>query len=312
MNNFKLSLFAVIAAGIVGCGGGSGGGSSVDKSDNTTTNQESGGSIIVYDDGVAKHSAVYLPDVDFGYDHEHGYRGTTIKALQFDFNKDGKMDYVKFRNHSYNGLYLEAWINNGNRNFTHDPKYFAAVGNAWGSSWDGEFVDINNDGREDFVAHHSGCFADYEGAGSECLPPLMQAADGTFHVTTHPLLATLTRHYNKTIDVDGDGDADILSQRIVPVTNLDYPEWATGRWGIDRQVWYVYENVSVNGVAAYVEHVDVFKFAPDMTDPGMNGHGRYNQYGNFVGAIAVLDVNNDGRLDFTYGGAGWDSAEQDG
>jgi len=206
MNNFKLALLALITAGVVGCGGGGGGGGGTASDDNETTPVASSGAAnqtvtnttqtitdthpsstetapetasknVVYDDGVAKHSAVYLDSVDRV---ENGSRGTTIKALQFDFNKDGKMDYVKFRNHNYNGLYLEAWINNGNKNFTHDPKYFAAVGNAWGSSWDGEFVDINNDGREDFVAHHSGCFAEY--GATNCLPPLMQAADGTFHV----------------------------------------------------------------------------------------------------------------------------------
>ena len=334
MNNFKLALLALITAGVVGCGGGGGGTASDDNEttpvassgaanqtvtnttqtitdthpSSTETAPETASKNVVYDDGVAKHSAVYLDSVDRV---ENGMRGTTIKALQFDFNKDGKMDYVKFRNHNYNGLYLEAWINNGNKSFTHDPKYFAAVGNDWGSSWDGEFVDINNDGREDFVAHHSGCFAEY--GATNCLPPLMQAADGTFHVTTHPLLAKLTGHYNKTMDVDGDGDLDILSQRIVPEENRGYPNHNfTGRWGIDKQVWYVYENVSVDGAAAYVEHKDVFSFAPDMTDPGMLGNGRYNQYGNFVGAIAVLDVNSDGRLDFVYSGAGWDQMEQDG
>jgi len=337
MDKFKLALISVLSMAVVGCGGGGGGGAAGDAVGNgigavtdttsaavgtanqvvTDTSQaitnthpsstETTSKNVVYDDGVAKHSAVYLDSVDRV---ENGSRGTTIKALQFDFNKDGKMDYVKFRHHSYKGLYLEAWINNGNRNFTHDPKYFAAVGNDWSTSWDGEFVDINNDGRLDLVTHQGGCFAEY--GDRTCLPPLMQAADGTFHITTHPLLAKLTGHYNKPMDVDGDGDVDILSQRVVPEENRDYPQWPTARWGIDRQVWYVYENVSVNGATAYVEHRDVFKFAPDMTDPGTSGMGRYNQYGNFVGAIAVLDVNSDGRLDFVYSGAGWDAVAQDG
>ena len=69
--------------------------------------------------------------------------GKTIFSLEFDFNKDGLMDMPKLRNLNYKGLHLEACINNGDKTFTHDPKYFAAVGETWRAAWEGEFVDIN-------------------------------------------------------------------------------------------------------------------------------------------------------------------------
>ena len=107
--------------------------------------------------------------------------GKTIFSLEFDFNKDGLMDMPKLRNLNYKGLHLEACINNGDKTFTHDPKYFAAVGETWRAAWEGEFVDINSDGRKDFIVGQSGCFDVCEDdEDSHCTPPMIQATDDTF------------------------------------------------------------------------------------------------------------------------------------
>ena len=308
------ALLAGVALTLGACGGGSGS-SSANRSDNVTKNEvvdvvdnassnnnASEQAPVVIDDNVQRWFPVALQDIDKGEGVNKG--GKTIFSLEFDFNKDGLMDMLQIRNLGYKGLYLEAHINNGDRTFTHDRKYFAEIGNQWRAAWEGEFVDLNGDGRKDLIVAQSGCFDVYEDAeDAHCIPPMIQAADGTFHITTHPTLSQLTGGHLEPMDVDGDGDNDLLYQANVPSERSD--GCCVGRWGIDRQQWFVYENLSDNGVLKFREHKDIFVVAPD-------GTGRYDQFGLFVSDVARIDINGDGLLDFMYSGSSWDMEAQDG
>ena len=118
MNKFKLSLFALIAATVVGCGGGGGGGTAANDNettpvagsgaanDNGTTSVSTATANVVSDSGVSP-AQTYIP-------HTGIYK--TLSVLDFDLNKDGVLDIVKFRSGTesgYTNLYVEAHINNG-------------------------------------------------------------------------------------------------------------------------------------------------------------------------------------------------------
>lgn len=269
MNKFKLALFAVIAAGAVGCGGGGGG------AGGDTANVESGsdGAVVVVDDGIQKHPFIHRDKSD---------NLKTLAAEEIDLNGDGLLDVAMFRTErEYGNSYVEAYINNGDRTFRFDPSIFASVGNQFRPLMDGvQKADLNADGRLDFVSRNDACFGDY--TGDDCLPPLMSKADGTYEITTHPLLAKLGGGRSDLVDIDNDGDMDILyNDNIV-----------NGLWQ-ENVVFNVYENRSENGVAKYVEYKDI------LGSPK-------NIYGEFVNSVAIIDLNGDGLLDFMWGGGRWD------
>ena len=181
MNKSKLPLFAVIAAGIVSCGGRGGGSSASDNASDVADNFVNNTFVtspaitgpVVVDDKAQRWFPKKIPhNINEGDERHKG--GKTIFSLEFDFNKDGLMDMLKLRNLNYKGQHLEACINNGDKTFTHDPKYFTAVGATWRVAWEGEFVDINSDGRKDFIVEQSGCFDVCEDdEDSHCTPPMI-------------------------------------------------------------------------------------------------------------------------------------------
>ena len=270
MNKFKIALLAVIATSAVGCGGGGGGGGS----DTVTTNVTQGSiEQVIVDDGIQLHPYIART------------KSNDIKTLaadSIDLNGDGLLDIAMFRTErSYENSYVEAYINNGDRTFRYDPRVFASVGNQFRPLMDGvQKADLNADGRLDYVSRNDACFGDH--SGDECLPPLMSKADGTYEITTHPLLAKLSGGRSDLVDIDNDGDMDILFN-----DNIYNDRWQ------HNIVFNIYENRSENGVAKWVEHADIF-------DSPTNTHGE------FVNSVAFIDLNGDGLKDFMWGGAKWD------
>ena len=150
MNKFKLSLFAVIAAGVVGCGGGGGGGGG----GGTGTTSYAPGEVVV-DDGIERFPYVareaYFEAQGNGVDQADTVQ--TLWAENVDLNDDGFIDIVKYRTKSsYKNLYVEAYMNNGDRTFTRDESIFAAVGNNFRPVHIAGLGDINADGKPDFVS----------------------------------------------------------------------------------------------------------------------------------------------------------------
>ena len=342
MNKFKLSLFAVIAAGLVGCGGG--GGSKADSLDNSTHNEvvnvvqdnttvvagdESSNSenttqniladglenesstediespaeeIVVVDTGTAP-AQVYIPNTNTVVRNGNTIGNYfTLATLAMDLNKDGKNDVVKFRSAGYSNLYIEAWINNGNgTSFTNDTtKYFGAIGNQYNWAHDVKAVDLNDDGLLDIVPFAESFYA-YEGVNSQTLPALIQRVDGSFEVTSNPLLYTaMLDGANIPFDIDGDGDADILHHNTVGLQDDPNLIGFNAPWGGDNhkaQHWDILENRSENGVAKYVEHANAFKNIPQNVG---------DLYGAFLQGIVPVDVNGDGKLDVVTGGSRWE------
>ena len=116
----------------------------------------------------------------------------------------------------------------------------------------------------------------------------MSKADGTYEVTTHPLLAKLGGGSSNLADFDNDGDMDILFFDHV----VDY------LW-METVSAHVYENRSENGVAKFVEHKDIF-------------NSPKNIYGHFTNSVAFIDLNGDGLMDFMWGGGKWAHDENGG
>ena len=146
MNKFKLSLFALIAATVVGCGGGGGGGTAAN--DNGTTSVSTATANVVSDSGVSP-AQTYIP-------HTGIYK--TLSVLDFDLNKDGVLDIVKFRSGTesgYTNLYVEAHINNGDGTsyINETSKYFGKIGNNYGGAHDAHLADLNDDGLLDILTY---------------------------------------------------------------------------------------------------------------------------------------------------------------
>ena len=311
MNKFKTAILAaLIGATAVGCGGAGGGGGVNDVANDvvgagnqavtdtaqvvTNTQPSSTASTatanVVSDSGVSP-AQTYIP---FG-GGDNVYFTNTVLAM--DLNKDGVNDVVKFRTEAYNNLYIEALINNGDgTSYTNETsKYFGKIGNNYGGAHDAHLADLNDDGLLDILTY-SNCFDDGWNLG--CLPPMIQQADGSFEVTSNPLLQTLTDGIYEPADIDGDGDMDIIHANLVP----DFG----GRWGgadQDRREWEVFENRSENGVAKFVHHYDVVKNTPA---------GVGDLYGAFVHFSKMVDINSDGKLDILTGGTRWDHDENGG
>ena len=297
MNKFQLSLFALITATVVGCGGGGGGGTA--GNDNETTPVGTASDNVVSDSGVSP-AQTYIP---FG-SKVNPYNTLTVLAM--DLNKDGVNDVVKFRSESYDNLYIEALIDNGNgTSYTNETsKYFGKIGNAFPWVHDAHAADLKDDGLLDILPFQTSCFdTGWDGANDSCFPPMIQQADGSFEVTSNPLLQTLRDGSYMPADIDGDGDMDIIHNNLIDDHNADYPDFG-GRWGgadHDRQEWEVFENRSENGVAKYIHQYDVFKNTPT---------GVGDLYTAWKAAIEFVDINGDGNLDAIIGGARWGAPDE--
>ena len=111
-----------------------------------------------------------------------------MSVLDFDLNKDGVLDIVKFRSGTesgYTNLYVEAHINNGDgTSYTNETsKYFGKIGNNYAWVGQANVADLNDDGLLDILPLATGCFDDDYVLG--CLPPMIQQEDGSFEVTSN-------------------------------------------------------------------------------------------------------------------------------
>ena len=215
----------------------------------------------------------------------------TSNMLIIDLNKDGHDDVVKFRSGvvgvgRYDGSYIEAWINNGDGTEwqNHADKYFPNISNNYRFGYNSLAVDLNDDGLLDIV--HSGG-----------IPPMIQQTNGSYEISTNPLLVTIDNAaWAKTVaDIDNDGDADIIFQ------NIQY----NGRGGANAEPvpWFIAENRSEGGLERFILHADVARHLENVI-PNEN-----QLYGYNIERAYLIDVNNDGLLDLFWNAGTWDEVD---
>jgi hypothetical protein len=133
-------------------------------------------------------------------------RTGSIHVIPVDLNHDGHMDFVALLAQEHETVI--AYINTGKKDFTFDQQViYTAPHPNWGSTGI-QLVDMDGDGDLDVLMSHGDTFDDgvvkpYHG---------MQWLEntGTFPWTNHPLPNMAGVHRAVAVDLDGDGDLDVV------------------------------------------------------------------------------------------------------
>ena len=254
--NITLFFACALALLIASCGGGGGG-------DDSDTNSGS--------DAGTQSSPTELPVVD-------GYELVT-DIINLELNDDGYQDLLLFRTgESYDGLYIQALINNGDQTFSDETDtYLPTLTEDYKWIEKAYLVDLNGDGLLDIVGHID------QVDSTSALPPLLRTDNGDFEICSN---AVFTNCGNMLpIDADADGDIDILQANV------------SNSGDEDNQViqWTLLENTTpADGDLTF-------------TSLGVVSNDDYEGWGYtyFIYAPVVMDIDNDGYDDFIYGGPAW-------
>ena len=132
-------------------------------------------------------------------------RTGAIHVIPADLNHDGKMDFVAVLAQEHE--VVVAYINQGDFKFEQKVIYQAPHPN-WGSTGI-ELVDLDKDGDLDVLYTHGDTFDDgivkpYHGIQ-------WLENKGTYPFTEHPIATMAGVHRAQAVDLDGDGDLDIVA-----------------------------------------------------------------------------------------------------
>jgi VCBS repeat protein len=137
-------------------------------------------------------------------------RTGAINAPPIDLDKDGKMDFVVLFAQQHETVV--AFMNKGKGlEFTPQTIYEAPHPN-WGSSGI-ELVDLDKDGDTDVLLAHGDTFDDLVVKPYHGLVWLENT--GSFPFVEHPLARLAGVHGLKAVDLDGDGDLDVVASALV-------------------------------------------------------------------------------------------------
>lgn len=259
----------------------------------------------------------FLPAVDYV---SGGYAGTTVAVG--DVNGDGKPDVVLIDRCINSECYLagslaSVFLGNGDGTFKPAMSHeFLNLGVSWGT-----LADVNRDGKLDLVVG-IGC-----GFNSNLCPGvaiLLGNGDGTFQpLVTYPA-GPFGAYFLTAADVNGDGNPDLIVSNVpsgsisgssAPLSVL----LGNGDGTFQAPVTYDAGGSGAAGIAVADVNGDgkpdlvLANVAPPLSAPGIvsspvavllgNGDGpfqpamTYSSGGVGSGAVAVADLNGDGKLD---------------
>ena len=269
----KLLISALTCLLLFGCGGGGSGGNDNESTTTTTTTTP---------DTIRK-TPTQLPVF-------LGVQDNTIitDIIHLDLNDDGYEDLVMVRTRSdYHLVQLQALINNGDETFSDQTeKYFMAFENAYYYWIDKIYLaDLNNDGFDDLIAHHDQSHWE-QAIGTHNvaeMPPLLKSENDQFEFMSWNDLGAVGSLIP--IDIDNDGDIDLMSHRFV-------------NFGTETQqiVWTTYINeLTQTGIFSYTKSNNQIDTVIGADSP------------SFIYSPAIADLNSDGYLDIFYTGPKWKS-----
>ena len=132
-------------------------------------------------------------------------RTGAIHIIPVDLNHDGKMDFVTLLAQEHEAVL--AYINQGDYKFERKVIYEAPHPN-WGSTGI-QLVDLDADGDLDVLLTHGDTFDDWIVKPYHGIQWLENK--GTYPFTEHTVAGMAGVHRAQAIDVDGDGDLDIVA-----------------------------------------------------------------------------------------------------
>lgn len=142
-------------------------------------------------------------------------RTGTIHVPTADLNGDGRLDFVALLAQEHETVV--AFLNDGAGGFTPQTIYTAPHPN-WGSSGI-QLVDFDGDGDIDVLMTNGDSFDDYLIKPYHGIQWLENT--GTFPFRAHPIAPMAGAHRAQAVDLDGDGDLDVVTCALLGVTRED-------------------------------------------------------------------------------------------
>lgn len=192
-------------------------------------------------------------------------RTGAIHVVPTDLNKDGRLDFVALISQQHETVV--AYLNTGTGGFTQETIYTAPHPN-WGSSGV-QLVDFDGDGDLDVLATNGDSFDDFLLKPYHGIQWLEN--DGRYPYTAHPLASLAGTHRALAVDLDGDGDLDVVAAAMIALL----------RDGVERTLPSV----------VWLERVGPKQFTRHTLEVGMPVHA----------SLDAADYDGDGDMDLVIG-----------
>jgi hypothetical protein len=198
-----------------------------------------------------------------------------IHVIPVDLNKDGKMDFIALISQQYE--HVVAYINRGPGKGFRPETIFRAVVPVWGSSGI-QLVDMDGDGDLDLLMTNGDSLDDFT------VRPFHGVRwfenEGTFPWKQHDLVIMPGVHRAQAVDLDGDGDLDVVCAAFLP--NAEHPAFQL----LERQ-----GNLAPFTSLGWLEQTARGVFVPHPIETGKLTHT----------TLDVGDFDGDGDVDIVTG-----------